>query len=361
MHQRRGIGDTVNLTADITLDANLGVITNNNLTINGDGNKLDGAATYRGFFVGAGGNVTVNDLTMTNLRAKGGDGGSDLSPGGGGMGAGGAVFVATGASASLNNVNITGNFATGGNGGSLVTGFSTGFGGGGGMGGNGGGTLPGASRAGRGGGGLFDDGGTPFGGGLGAAGGGPNGGAGDMGSGAGGNGGDYSGGGGGSTVANATGGNGGLGGGGGGANVAGGSGGFGGGGGGGGIGGGGAGGFGGGGGSGTGVHWGPLGAAVSVAPTVYQAIPAARARAAVAARAWAAAYSSWPVVRSPLAATAHAHRLRRQQPGRRFRDLDPQQRDLAKHRQLHHQPRHYPRWGGGRFPDIWRPDGSWSD
>jgi outer membrane autotransporter protein len=55
-------GDTVNLTASITLSANLGVI-DKDLTINGNGNTLDGANTYRGFFVGAG---TYTGATMVN-------------------------------------------------------------------------------------------------------------------------------------------------------------------------------------------------------------------------------------------------------------------------------------------------------
>ena len=235
--------DTVNLTTSITLGANLGVI-DRDITINGNGYTLDGGGTYRGFFVGAG-SVTVNDLTMQHLHAKGGDGGGGYAPGGGGMGAGGAVFVATGASANLNNVIITGNAATGGNGGNATAFPGTGIGGGGGMGGNGGG--PSAISVSSGGGGLFEDGqgGTLFGGGNG---GGPTGGAGDTtGSGLAGNGGNYSGGGGGDNVTNATGGSGGLGGGGGGANTTGGTGGFGGGGGGSSVSGG-AGGFGGGGG-----------------------------------------------------------------------------------------------------------------
>ncbi|WP_164483790.1 MULTISPECIES: autotransporter domain-containing protein [unclassified Polaromonas] len=235
--------DTINLMGSITLGANLGVI-DRDLTINGNGRTLNGAGTYRGFFVGAG-NVTINDLTMTNLHAKGGDGGGGYGPGGGGMGAGGAVFVATDASANLNNVSITGNAATGGNGGNATAFFSTGIGGGGGMGGNGAG--PSAIPVSSGGGGLFEDGqgGTVVGGGNG---GGPTGGAGDTaGTGSAGNGGNYTGGGGGANVSNAAGGSGGLGGGGGGANTTGGAGGFGGGGGGSALSGG-AGGFGGGGG-----------------------------------------------------------------------------------------------------------------
>ncbi|MCZ8256126.1 MAG: autotransporter-associated beta strand repeat-containing protein, partial [Polaromonas sp.] len=254
-------GDTINLKNNITLNANLGAIhlagPASGLTINGEGHTLDGNRMYRGFFVGAG-NVSVNDLTLQNMLAKGGNGGEGYAPGGGGMGAGGAVFVAAGASANLHNVTIAANAATGGNGGNATEAVNTGLGGGGGMGGNGGGVLPGSSASGRGGGGLFEDGqiGSTLG--NGGNGGGPTGGAGDTGSRTGGNGGNYSGGGGGSTLPNAVGGSGGLGGGGGGANSIGGDGGFGGGGGGGMYGRGGTGGFGGGGGS-AGYGDGPAG------------------------------------------------------------------------------------------------------
>ena len=150
-------GDIVNLTASITLSANLGVI-DKNLTINGNGNALDGAGAYRGFFVGAG-TVTVNDLTMQNLRARGGNGGTDMLGGGGGMGAGGAVFVRSGAAVTLNNVALISNSAVGGAGGASVNNGLPRGAGGGGMGGNGGGSgSPTSGSAGQGGGGLFGNG-----------------------------------------------------------------------------------------------------------------------------------------------------------------------------------------------------------
>ncbi|MGK6309965.1 autotransporter-associated beta strand repeat-containing protein, partial [Variovorax sp. DT-64] len=196
-----GTATVIDLTASITLSAHLPVVERvGTLTINGHGFTLDGAGQFRGFFIGSG-TTTVNELTMRNLRAQGGQGGRSVTPGGGGMGAGGAVFVATGAGANLNDVLIVGNNAIGGAGGTI---YDAGGGGGGGMGGNGG--ESGGSSLGRGGGGLFDDGSAD------GNGGGPNGGAGgnvDTGE----NGGAYSGGGG----ADNTGGNGGLGGGGGGA------------------------------------------------------------------------------------------------------------------------------------------------
>lgn len=180
----------IEFTRSFTLTGPLDVVVDKNLTINGNGFTLNGANTYRGFFVGAG-SLTVNDLTMSNLRAKGGDGGS-FAGGGGGMGAGGAVFVRSGAAVTLNNVAVLSASAVGGNGG-LGAGiaFAEGAGGGAGMGGNGGNGVE--DYPGSGGGGLYANGAASPGG-IGGAGGGAAGGAG--GNSQGGPGGAYSGGGG---------------------------------------------------------------------------------------------------------------------------------------------------------------------
>jgi autotransporter-associated beta strand protein len=188
-------GGVINITGDILLNQPIGVVIDKNLTINGGNHTIDGANAYRGFFV-AGSNgtaitVQINDLKMTGLVAKGGDGGTVA---GGGLGAGGALFIRTGASVTLDNVVLLNNSAIGGNGGS--TGGPA-VGGGGGMGGNGG--APGSSaQRGGGGGGLFE-GGHSGSAAAGGAGGGPNGGAGGTlaGSRDGAAGGEYSGGGGG--------------------------------------------------------------------------------------------------------------------------------------------------------------------
>jgi hypothetical protein len=127
-----GTDEVINLMASITLDAQLPVV-GRTVAINGNGHTLDGAGQFRGFFIGSG-ITTVNGLTMQNLHAQGGNGGSEFFPGGGGMGAGGAVFVATGARADLNDVLILDNRATGGNGGTMVFGTTFTMGGGGGMG-----------------------------------------------------------------------------------------------------------------------------------------------------------------------------------------------------------------------------------
>ena len=61
------------------------------LTIDGQGATLDGAGQGRGLFVYSG-NVTIDDLTIANAVATGGNGGS--GGGGGGAGLGGGLFVA---------------------------------------------------------------------------------------------------------------------------------------------------------------------------------------------------------------------------------------------------------------------------
>jgi large repetitive protein len=129
------------------------------LTINGNGATLDGGNWTRGLFVYSG-TVAINDLTIANTVATGGDGGSGISGGGGGAGLGGGLFVAGtsngsstgGGNVTINNVHFVNNAANGGNGGaalpeSYYIGGNVGFhvnsvyqfaGGGGGMGGAGG-------------------------------------------------------------------------------------------------------------------------------------------------------------------------------------------------------------------------------
>lgn len=163
-------GGTVRLLNNITLTSHTGLITTD-LTIDGQGFTLDGAGTHRGFFVDRG-TVTVQNITLQNLRAKGGDGGGGSlyanhgSGGGGGMGAGGALFVRSGSAVVIRDVNLIGSSALGGTGGtSRVTSsnelaFSSGAGGG--LGGDGAGSPNGSNGyAGHGGGGTFEDGGKP--------------------------------------------------------------------------------------------------------------------------------------------------------------------------------------------------------
>jgi hypothetical protein len=171
------------------------------VTLDGAGYALDGNDAHRGLFVYAG-TVTIENLTIANAHAVGGDGGSG---GGGGAGLGGGIFVASAGAVTLSAVTFSGNAAIGGSGG-----FSqfTPTGGGGGLGGDGsfGGFFGGGGGGGIGAGadggyGSQGDGGSDGGDGLvvGAAGGAAGGGGGGVGgaSGGGGGGGDSSYGGGG--------------------------------------------------------------------------------------------------------------------------------------------------------------------
>ena len=109
------------------------LVITNHVSINGLGVTnltISGGGTSRIFWI-QNGTITIQNLTLANGYAKGGDGS------GGGMGAGGAIFMhegKEGGTGSINlklvNVNLTNNSALGGNGGSLPNG------GGGGMGGN---------------------------------------------------------------------------------------------------------------------------------------------------------------------------------------------------------------------------------
>ncbi|MFN5280209.1 MAG: hypothetical protein ACK5DO_23030, partial [Bradyrhizobium sp.] len=115
---------------------------NNNVTIDGSGSSglvISGGNANRGFFV-LSGTVAISNLTIANGSAQGGAGGGSRSaPGGGGLGAGGAIFVNAG-STTVSNVTFSNNTATGGvAGGSVVHKGTSGGGGGGGLGGSGGG------------------------------------------------------------------------------------------------------------------------------------------------------------------------------------------------------------------------------
>ena len=130
-------GDRIVFQNNITLSADLPAV-QTNVTIVGNGNSLSGNNQFRGLFIGAFSGATqvpvtvaVQDLTITDTRARGGTGGQR---GGGGAGLGGAIFVANQATLTVSNVNLTNNAAVGGNGGIS----NSGLGGGGGMGGNGG-------------------------------------------------------------------------------------------------------------------------------------------------------------------------------------------------------------------------------
>lgn len=128
---------TFSTSGTVTLASELPPITSN-VQIAANGATLDGAKAYRGLFVYSG-TVGVQNLTIQNAVAKGGDGGAGNGGGGGGGGLGGALFVAAGASVTVFNVNMINNNATGGTGG--TTNFDFGGGGGGGLGGGGGSSV----------------------------------------------------------------------------------------------------------------------------------------------------------------------------------------------------------------------------
>jgi hypothetical protein len=75
------------------------------LTISGNNNTINGAGVYQGLFVYSG-NVTVDNLTITDAVAKGGGGGSGEFGGGGGTGLGGGLFVAAAGNVTLNSVDF---------------------------------------------------------------------------------------------------------------------------------------------------------------------------------------------------------------------------------------------------------------
>jgi hypothetical protein len=86
-------------------------IEGNGFSISGDNNNngtVDTNGEDRPLLFILDGNVTLNNLTLTNGVAKGGDGS------GGGAGMGGALFIARG-TVTVNNVNFTNNRAIGGN------------------------------------------------------------------------------------------------------------------------------------------------------------------------------------------------------------------------------------------------------
>ncbi len=127
---------TINFTASITLGAPTqlpAITTRSSVTIDGHGRALDGGGVQRGFFVYSG-NVTIQNLTIQNTLAQGGNGGD--GGGGGGMGAGGALFIHDG-NVTVSNLALLNNQAVGGSGG-FNNSLTLLGGGGGGMGGDGG-------------------------------------------------------------------------------------------------------------------------------------------------------------------------------------------------------------------------------
>ena len=159
-------GDRIVLQNDIALGTTLLPPVSSNITIDGNGKSIDAQNNNRIFFLNS--TATIENVTLKNGLAKGGDGGNATAGGGGGLGAGGAIFVNTG-TATISNVTFTANSATGGNGGTSgntsgnAGGGGGGLGGGGGIGANGNGGGGGYSGGGGGGGGYVGAGGFgPF-------------------------------------------------------------------------------------------------------------------------------------------------------------------------------------------------------
>jgi Hint domain len=140
--------NNITLTSAMTSDLT-GVVlgAGSTLTIDGGGNTLDGAGTYRGLFAYQG-NLDVQNLTIADAHAVGGAGGEGYGGAGGGAGLGGGLFVGASADVTLSNVNFANDAATGGAGGNAGEG-SRGAGGGG-LGGPGGNTSGGGGGVGLG-------------------------------------------------------------------------------------------------------------------------------------------------------------------------------------------------------------------
>src|SRR5678816_770935 len=89
-------GDTIVFTANITLTAGDLPSIANTITVDGDGHTLSGGNQFRGLFVAAFGgvaapgpapvDVTIQNLTIADTLARGGNGGAGSAGGGGGAG-----------------------------------------------------------------------------------------------------------------------------------------------------------------------------------------------------------------------------------------------------------------------------------
>jgi hypothetical protein len=158
---------TITLGSDITYIATalqaINLHAGVTLVVEGGGHTLSGGGVQRGFFVYAG-TVEIKDLLITDMLARGGDGGTSIIGGGGGAGAGlgGGLFVGANVAGNpgnvtLSNVNFSLNGAEGGLG-TINALIASAAGGGGGLGGNGGAVD--ILMGGSGGGGIGADGGT---------------------------------------------------------------------------------------------------------------------------------------------------------------------------------------------------------
>jgi fibronectin-binding autotransporter adhesin len=142
----------IEFQSDIVLSGALPPVLNT-MTFKGRDYRLDGSGQFQLLSIGSADAasgprilVNVNDLTLANGLATGGNG---ADGGGGGMGAGGALFVNARADVVLQNVSVVGSRAVGGNGAAGAGGGGGGLGGAGGAGpGGGGGGLQGTGGSG---------------------------------------------------------------------------------------------------------------------------------------------------------------------------------------------------------------------
>ncbi|MGC2780813.1 MAG: adhesin, partial [Bradyrhizobium sp.] len=119
----------IDITTDFSIDLVLPAIklaSGDTLTILGQHHTISGAVngvpTYAGLDLESG-SAEIDDLTIADFVARGGNGGSPNftsleGGGGGGLGAGGGLFIGSGASVTLNDVAFRNDQAIGGNGGS---------------------------------------------------------------------------------------------------------------------------------------------------------------------------------------------------------------------------------------------------
>ena len=107
-------GATISLT---TVLPGIKLGANQSLVIHGDGATINGQGAQGGFYVAAG-QVAIDNISLVNLLAQGGDGAWAGYAGGGGAGLGGALFVGSAATVNLTGVNFSGDKAVGGAGGS---------------------------------------------------------------------------------------------------------------------------------------------------------------------------------------------------------------------------------------------------
>ena len=111
-----GTAYTISLSGDIAITAGLPALNlplGSSLILDGGGNTLDGGGAHRGLLVSAG-SVTIDSLTISDMRAVGAAGSGG---GGGGAGLGGGVFVGAAGSVTLAGVIFQRDAAGGGLGG----------------------------------------------------------------------------------------------------------------------------------------------------------------------------------------------------------------------------------------------------